>query len=120
MWNNRSSAAGGIAGGIVLIGLALAFLIGGGFNLPIFFIALAFASLVGSMSSGSPQAVYGGIQGAFWMLALAVFFITGSWLVFPIAGGISAILGALAQLIMARLGSMAFFAVKQPQQPPYY
>jgi hypothetical protein len=120
MRNNRSSIMGGITSGIVLIGLALAFLIGGGFNLPIFFIALAFASLFGSMSSGSPRGIYGGIQGAFWMLALAVFFITGSWVVFLIAAGISAILGALAQLIMARLGSMAFFGMKQPQQPQYY
>jgi hypothetical protein len=120
MWNNRSSATGGIAGGIVLIGLALAFLVGGGFNLPIFFVALAFASLVGSMSSRSPQGIYGGIQGFFWLMALAVFFITGSWIVFLIAAAISAILGALAQLIMARLGSMAFFGMKQPQQPQYY
>ncbi|MBA2394759.1 MAG: hypothetical protein H0V70_18690 [Ktedonobacteraceae bacterium] len=120
MRNNRSSIMGGMTGGIVLIGLALAFLVGGGFNLPIFFIALAFASLFGSMSSGSPRGIYGGIQGAFWMLTLAVFFITGSWVVFLIAAGISAILGTLVRPIMAGLGSMAFFGMKQPQQPQYY
>jgi hypothetical protein len=120
MWNNRSSATGGIAGGIVLIGLALAFLVGGGFNLPIFFIALAFASLIGSMSSGNPQGIYGGIQGAFWLLTLAVFFITGSWIVFLIAAGISAILGTLARPIMAGLGSLAFFGAKQQQPPQQY
>ena len=118
MWNNRGSATGGIAGGIVLIGLALAFLIGGGFNLPIFFVALAFSSLVGSMSSRNPQGLYGGIQGFFWLMALAVFFITNSWIVFLFAAGISAILGTLARPIMAGLGSMAFFGTtQQPPQP---
>ncbi len=121
MWNNRGSATGGIAGGIVLIGLALAFLIGGGFNLPIFFVALAFASLVGSMSSRNPQGLYGGIQGFFWLMALAVFFITNSWIVFLFAAGISAILGTLARPIMAGLGSMAFFGTTQQRPPqPYY
>jgi hypothetical protein len=120
MWNNRSSATGGIAGGIVLIGLALAFLIGGGFNLPIFFVALAFASLIGSMSSRSPQGIYGGIQGFFWLIALAVFFITGSWIVFLLAAGISAILGTLARPIMAGLGSLAFFGTQQQPPQQYY
>ena len=120
MWNNRSSATGGIAGGIVLIGLALAFLIGGGFNLPIFFVALAFASLIGSMSSRNPQGIYGGIQGFFWLLALAVFFITNSWIVFLLAAGISAILGTMARPIMAGLGSMAFFGMTQQAPPQQY
>ena len=116
MRNNRNSATGGITGGIVLIGLALAFAFGG-FNLPIFFIALAFSSLVGSISSRNPQGVFGGIQGFLWMLALAFFFITGSWIVFLLAAGISAILGPLARPIIAGLGSMAFFGgTQQPQQ----
>jgi hypothetical protein len=119
MWNNRSSATGGIAGGIMLIGLALAF-IGGGFNLPIFFVAVAFATLIGSMSSRSPQAIYGGLQGFFWLLALAVFFITGSWIVFLVAAGISTILGTIARQIMAGLGSMAFFGTAQPPPQQYY
>jgi hypothetical protein len=119
MRNNRSSVTGGIASGIVLIGLALAFLFGG-FNLPIFFVALAFASLVGSMSSRSPQGIYGGIQGFFWLIALAIFFITGSWIVFLLAAGISAILGTLARPIIARLGSLAFFGMTQPPPQQYY
>jgi hypothetical protein len=119
MWNNRSSVTGGIASGIVLIGLALAFLFGG-FNLPIFFIALAFASLVGSMSSRNPQGIYGGIQGFFWLLALAIFFITGSWIVFLLAAGVSAILGSLARPIIAGLGSLAFFGMAQPPPQQYY
>ncbi len=116
---NRSSATGGIAGGIVLIGLALAFAVGG-FNLPIFFVALAFSTLIGSMGSRNPQGIYGGIQGFFWLIALAIFFITGSWIVFLFAAGISAILGTLARPIMAGLASMAFFSMAQQPPPQYY
>ncbi len=120
MGYNRGSATGGIAGGIVLIGLALAFAFGG-FNLPIFFVALAFAALVGSMSSRNPQGIYGGIQGFFWLIALALFFVTGSWIVFLLAAGISAILGTLARPIIARLASTAFFGMtQQPPQQQYY
>src|SRR6202165_5919892 len=64
-----------ISGGIVLIGLALAFLLGRGeFSLPLFFVALPFSLLLGSLSSGNPRAVYGGIQGFIWLLGLAFCF----------------------------------------------
>ena len=117
MRNNRS-VFGGISGGIVLIGLALAFALGG-FNLPIFFVALAFASLVGSLGSGNPHGLYGGIQGFFWLLILALFFATGfNWIWFLVGAGISAILGALARPIIANLGGLALFGMTRPQQQP--
>jgi hypothetical protein len=119
MRNNRNSATGGIAGGIFFIGLALAFIFGG-FNLPIFFVALAFSSLVGSMGSRNPRGIYGGLYGFFWLIALAVFFMTNSWIVFLLAAGISAILGAMAGQIIASLGSMAFFGTPQQQPPQQY
>jgi hypothetical protein len=119
MGNNRSSVARGIASGIVLIGLALSFAFGG-FNLSIFFVALAFSTLVGSMGSRNPQGIYGGIQGFFWLIALAIFFITSSWIVFLFAAGISALLGALARPIMARLASSAFFGMSQQPPPLHY
>jgi hypothetical protein len=119
MRNNRNSATSGIATGIFLIGLALAFIFGG-FNLPIFFVALAFSSLVGSMSSRNPRGLYGGLYGFFWLIALAVFFMTNSWIVFLLAAGISAILGAMAGQIIAGLGSMAFFGTPQQQPPQQY
>ena len=53
-------------------------------------------------------------------MALAVFFITNSWIVFLFAAGISAILGTLARPIMAGLGSMAFFGTTQQPPQPYY
>ncbi len=133
MQNNRGPITGGISGGIVLIGLALAFAFGG-FNLPIFFVALAFAALISSFGSGNPRGAYGGIQGFFWLLMLAIFFATGfHWVWFLVAAGISAILGALAQPILAGLGGMTAFGMtrqqphyqqpyyqpSQPQQPPY-
>ena len=125
-----------LTGGIVLIGLALAFLIGrGGFFLPIFFVFLAFSTLIGSISSGNPRGVYGGIQGFVWLLGLALMFIIGFWPWVLIVAGISAILGALAQPILAGLLGLGIFAAtrnnqqhyqypqyqqpQQPQQQPY-
>lgn len=126
MYQGRN-ALRGLTGGIVLIGLALAFIIGrGGFFLPIFFVFLAFSSLIGSISSGNPRGVYGGIQGFVWLLGLAVMFIIGFWPWVLVVAGISAILGALAQPILAGLLGMGIFAAtrqsnqQQYQYPPQY
>lgn len=124
---NNSSIFRGIAGGIVLIGLAISFALGG-FSLPIFFIALALAALVSSFGSARPLGVYGGIQSFFWLLMLALFFATGfNWIWLLVAAGVSAILGALMRPILAGLGGLAIFGMSQQQpsyqpqqQPPYY
>src|SRR3989440_9521790 len=90
----RGNTFSSISGGIVLIGLALAVLLGrGDFFLPIFFVALAFAALFGSLSSGNPRAVYGGLQGFFWLLGLAFCFLVGFWPWILVVAGISVILG---------------------------
>lgn len=115
---NRNSTTSGIASGIFLIGLALAFVFGG-FDLRIFFVALAFSTLVGSMGSRNPHSIYGGFQGFLWLMALAIFFMTGSWIVFLLAAGVSAILGTLIRPIIAGLASTAFFARPQQQQQYY-
>jgi len=127
---NRSTT-NGLAGGIVLLGLALAFAFGG-FNLFIFFIALALASLVGSIGTQNPRGVYGGLHSFFWLFILALFFATHSWIWFLVGAGISAILGALIRPITAGLlglglcgtASMAnqpqpFSQPIQPQYQPY-
>ena len=57
---------GGVAGGVFLIFLALAFTVHG-FFLPLLFVGLAFSALFGSLSSGRSQATYGGIMGFIWM-----------------------------------------------------
>jgi hypothetical protein len=117
------SVTSGISGAIVLIGLFLAFILGG-FNLPIFFVALAFASLIGSLGSLNPRGVYGGIQGFVWLLGLALCFAVGFWPWILLVCAVSAILGALIRPITAILLGMGIFGLastanRQPQQPYY-
>lgn len=116
--NTRRSVTRGISGGIVLLGMALAFAFGH-FNLAIFFAALAFASLVGSLSS--PRAAYAGIHGFIWMLVLALFFATHSWICFLVGAALSAILGPLAKPMTAAFFGSRLFGTgsQQPKQPMY-
>lgn len=110
----------GFAGGIVLIGLAFAFLIGhGGFFLPVFFLALAIAALLGSLSSFSRGGVYGGFQGFVWLAGLAFCFLFGFWPWILIVAGISVILGALYVPIMGGLLGLGFLAANRQPPPPY-
>jgi hypothetical protein len=121
----RRSSFGGLAGGIAILGVALAFVFGfGGFNLPVFFVALAFSILVGSLATLNPRRIYGALYGFFWMLILALFFITHSWIVFLIGAAISVILSSLARPLLAMLLGLGIFgavnmANQQPQQPYY-
>jgi len=111
--------------GIFLLFLALAFLVSqadGKLFLPILFVGLAITSLIGSLSMLNPRGVYGGLYAFVWLLGLAFCFLFGfwPWILFVVA--VSAILGALAQPIMAALMSMSFLAMPsnlntQPQQP---
>lgn len=117
------SITGGLSGAIVLLGLVLAFAFGG-FNLVIFFIALAFAVFVGSFGSGNPRGVYGGLIGAMWMIMLALFFATGSWLWFLVGAALSAILSTLMRPLIAFLLGLGIFGLaaanQQQAQQPYY
>ncbi len=121
----RRSSFGGLAGGIAILGVALAFVFGfGGFNLPVFFVALAFSILVGSLATPNPRRIYGALYGFFWMLILALFFITHSWIVFLIGAAISVILSSLARPLLAMLLGLGIsgavnMANQQPQQPYY-
>ena len=123
----------GLSTAIILIGvvLALAF---GGFNLVIFFIALAAAIFVGTLGTLNPNRIYGSLIGAMWMIILALFFLTHFWEVFIIGAILSALLGALARPLIALLLGMGIFGLasaaqrsqqtyyQPPQQPqqPYY
>ena len=116
MRNPVRSVTSGISGAIVLIGLALAFAFGG-FNLSIFFVALAFASLIGSFGSLNPRNAYGGIQGFVWLLGLALCFAIGFWPWILVLVGISAILGSLIAPITAGLVGLGIYAATQNNQP---
>ena len=116
-----------ISGGIFLIGLAFAFIIGGHFFLPLLFVALAVCSLFGTLSTFRPGAIYGGLQSFIWLLGLAFLFLTDWWwpgILFII--GISAIVGALARPIMTGIfgagvmgaATMANWQPPQQYQPP--
>lgn len=121
----------GLASGFFIICLALAFFFqsqfGDGWFLPLIFIGLAFSILIGSISSLNPRGIYGGLYGFFWMLVLALFFITGSWIWFLVGAGISIILGALMRPLIAMLLGAGFLAAtragqqqyQQPYQQPY-
>lgn len=113
----------GLAGGIFLISLALAFFLqnqfGDGWFLPIFFIGLGLCILIGSIGSFNPRGVYGGLCGFLWMAMLALFFITGSWIWFLVGAGITAILGALARPLMAGLLGAGIFTATQAGQQQY-
>ncbi len=120
MYRAGRSLTRGISTAIILLGLALSFAFGG-FNLPIFFVALAFAILVGSLGTFNPRGVYGGFMGFIWMLMLALFFVTGSWVWFIVGAAISALLGALVRPILAGLlGVGLFSAFANQQRPPQY
>src|SRR6266699_3028227 len=100
MYRQRNSL-GGLTGGIFLIGLALAFFIGGGhFFLSILFATLAFCSLFGSLATLNPRGFYGGLQGFVWLLGLGILFLpgVGFWPWILVLCGISAILGVPARL----------------------
>jgi hypothetical protein len=120
MYRQPRPFLGGLAGGIFLIFLALAILVHGSFFLPLLFVGLAFSALFGSLSSGKPQATYGGIMGFIWMLGLAAIFAFNFW--WP---GISAIVGTMFRPMMSGLmGTGApqppYYQPSQPPQPPYY
>ncbi len=90
-------------GGIFLIGLAIAIALGnqlgGNWFISIFFITLACTSFIGSLNFNR-RGAYSGSYGFIWLLMIALFFITGSWLWFLVGAGLSAILGSLWRPMM--------------------
>lgn len=113
----RQNPLRGLAGGIFLLFMLLAFLSGGGGRLflVLLFVGLAFSALIGSVSTYHPRGIYSGIMGMVWLLGLALCFLVGfwPWILLPIA--LSMILGALLNPITSMLAGSAFLAANQPQ-----
>jgi hypothetical protein len=120
MYPDRRIISRRISGAIILLGLALSFA-SGYFSLPIFFVVLGFAILIGALGSLSLRRVYSGIISFFWMLILALFFLTHSWIWFLIGAVISIILGSLLRPILTVLLGIGLFRVftNQQSQPVY-
>lgn len=110
------NSTGGLAVGIFLIALAVAIFLGitWHFFLPVLFAGLAFATLLGGLSSYKHKSAYGGLQGFVWLMGLAFCFAFGfwPWILFTI--GCSIILGALAAPVMGGLKKTL-----PPTYPPY-
>jgi len=102
----RAAIFGGLSGGIFFFGLLAAIL--SGHFWPVFLVALALTSLVGSLSSSKAQAIYGGFQGCVFFLGLAVLAATSWW--WP---GILVVLGIAAILGIGN-GLLALWPVARP------
>ena len=117
----RQNPLRGLAGGVLILFLLLAFLLGRGGSLfmPLLFVGLAFCALIGSISTYHPRGIYSGIVGMVWCLGLALCFLIGfwPWILLPVA--VTMILGALLNPITGMLAGSAFVAANQPQPPPY-
>ena len=113
--NNPLRAA---TGGVFLIGLAIAIALGNQFGghwfIAIFFITLACTSFIGSLNFNR-RGIYSGSYGFVWLLAIALFFITNSWLWFLVACGFSIILGSLWRPMMR-----GAYSSRQPYYQPTY
>lgn len=120
----NQSPANAISGGIFLLALALAFaltsVVGGWVFLPILFLGIGFSTLLKGIMSGNQRAAYGAFHCFFWMIILALFFITHSWIWFLVGAGLSAILGALFTPIMGALLGLGSNRFMNPQQQPVY
>lgn len=103
-----------ISAGIFLIFLFLAFLVGqavGSLFLPLLFVGLALAILIGSFNTLNSRGASAGIYGFIWCLGLAFCFFFGfwPWILFVVA--ISLILGALMRPLMAALTGLGLMAI---------
>lgn len=116
MYGRPRPVFGGIAGGVFLIFLALAFVVHS-FFVPLLFVGLAFAAFFGSLSSGRSQATYGGIIGCIWLLGLGVMYFFNLW--WPgilVLVGVSAVAGTILRPMLTAQGQMQ--SPYQSSQPP--
>ena len=85
--------------------------------LPIFFFALAAATLIGSFSTYNPRGIFSGLVGATWLAGIGLCFLIGFWPWILLPVGVCIILGALLKPITTGIGNMGMIA--PPSQMPY-
>ena len=128
MYDNRSNgrvyrnAMGGIIAGIFIICLAVAIFLWGfsaNWFLPILFLGLGLASLIGCITASDRKAAYGSLHGVVWFLGLSLCFLIGFWPWILLPVGFSIILGALAAPILGVMRNGSYPPAIQ-QYPPTY
>ena len=128
MYNNGShvriyrDAMGGIIAGIFVICLAVAIFLGGfstNWFLPVLFLGLGLASLIGCITAPNRKTAYGSLYGVVWFLGLSFCFWIGFWPWILLPVGFSIILGALATPILGALRNGSYPPANQ-QYPPTY
>lgn len=126
MYNDGSNvriyrnAIGGILAGIFIICLAVAIYLWGfsaDWFLPILFLGLGLASLIGCFTAPNRKAAYGSLYGVVWFLGLSLCFWIGFWPWILLPVGFSIILGALAAPILGALRNGSYPPANQ-QYPP--
>src|SRR6266568_1549301 len=126
MYDNRSNgrvyrnAMGGIIAGIFIICLAVAIFLWGfsaNWFLPILFLGLGLASLIGYITASDRKAAYGSLHGVVWFLGLSLCFLIGFWPWILLPVGFSIILGALAAPILGVMRNGSYPPTNQPYQP---
>ncbi len=109
MYNDGSNmkiyrnAIGGILAGIFIICLAVAIYLWGfsaDWFLPVLFLGLGLASLIGCFTAPNRKAAYGSLYGVVWFLGLSLCFWIDFWPWILLPVGFSIILGALAAPIL--------------------
>lgn len=113
--NRQQNPLSALAGGVFILFLFLAFLVShGGFFLPLFFVGLALAIVLASLSAFHAWGIYGGMIGGSWLLGLALCVVLGfwPWILLPIA--LTIFLGALYRPIMGGLTRGALISQNQP------
>jgi hypothetical protein len=129
MYNNRDDrryrryrTLSGLATGIFIISLAVAFYFSEQFGwrlfVPILFAGGAFVALFVAASSRNPKVLYGGLQSFTWLLSLGILFSPWvsfwPWILIPV--GVSIMLGALYTPIVTGLYRSGFVANPPPQE----
>lgn len=97
------NAMGGILAGIFVICLAVAIFLWGlsaDWFLPVLFLGLGLASLIGCITAPNRKTAYGSLYGVVWFLGLSFCFWIGFWPWILLPVGFSIILGALAAPIL--------------------